>query len=200
MPGKPGFYLTSLFMHLLNKINFVKLILAEADNHVAEFQRISNIACIANCGLCCTKPDIEATVIEFLPAAYELCISNDYLSIYELIENKSDTTCIFYNAFSNGKFCSQYKTRGLICRLFGFSTAKNKNGEHSLITCKQIKQSTNLNKIHNKLHLAPQMSDYYFKFYGIDSRLSVDYYPINIAIKTAIEIVSIHLLYDKNTA
>ncbi len=187
-------------MHLTNKINAVNRLLKEANKHVSAFQSKSGISCLANCGLCCTKHDIEATILEFLPAAYQLCVSGEFLSLFESIDKKEDTNCIFYTPFSNGKFCSHYENRGLICRLFGFSTKKDKHGALTLATCKPIKQTHDLFLLGNKLRFAPEMSDYYMKLFGIDPNLSIKYIPINQAIKKAIEIVSLHLDYKKNTA
>jgi len=44
------------------------------------------------------------------------------------------------------------------------------------------------------------MTDYYMKLYGIDPWLSVQYFPVNEAIKTALEMVILNFQYRKKPA
>ena len=187
-------------MNLIHKINAVGHVLNQADKAVSTFSYRSAIACIPKCGQCCLNPDIETTILEFLPAAYHIFIEDKYQNFIENIENKKDDICIFYNPLLTEGNCMNYKYRGLICRLFGYSKKTDKNGNHTLATCKPIKQSVDLEQIQNKLQYAPEMSEYYMRLYGIDPRMTIQYYPINQSIKKALEIILLHFQYTGKIA
>lgn len=187
-------------MYLIKKINALNSIFREADKHVINFQYHANISCISGCNLCCIKPDIDATIIEFLPGAYNLLLSQEYENILDKINSKTDTMCVFHNPLSTTAYCSHYQNRGLVCRLFGYSAKTTKTGDKSLVTCKLVKQLIEVNGINDKLGYAPEMSNYYLKLYGIDPKLAVQYLPINQAIKNALEIVLFHFHYKNKLA
>ena len=187
-------------MYLKYKINAVNRVFRQADACVASFQNRSKLSCLPGCSLCCQKKNIEATILEFLPAAYHLYLSGKYHDVLDDIENRLDGLCVFYNPFSNEGSCSLYQNRGLVCRLFGFSKKTDKQDSHILITCRQIKEHYNIDNIRNKLIHAPEISSFYLKLYGIDPKLVVHYSPINEAVKAALEIVLLHFKYTKKPA
>ncbi len=47
---------------------------------------------------------------------------------------------------------------------------------------------------------APQMAAWYMKLYGIDPRLSVQYFPVNEAIKKVLEMVLLDARFRKRPA
>jgi hypothetical protein len=57
-------------MSLEEKVNLVKAVFEKLDKEIAAFQSWSGLHCKFGCGKCCTKPDIEATILEFLPFIY----------------------------------------------------------------------------------------------------------------------------------
>lgn len=187
-------------MNLNNKIIAVNRILKQADKHVLKFQHHAKVCCVSWCSLCCVKQDIDATILEFLPGAYKLFLSGEYEGVLGNIQTKTDTMCVFYNPFNNEGCCTYYQSRGLVCRLFGFSAKKTKTGDKTLVTCKPIKQLIEYKEVQDKLRFAPEMSDYYLKLYGIDPKLTIQYLPINQAINKAIEIVSFYFQYKKKRA
>lgn len=187
-------------MLLHQKIKTVNHLFKKVDIHTVKFQKAISIKCITGCGKCCTKSDIESTVLEFLPAAYHLYLTGESQKILNMLETKQDSICIFYNPFLNENFCSIYKYRGLLCRLFGFSVTKDKYGENFLATCKPIKESVGMFLSGKALAQAPNMIDYYIQLYGIDSTLAIQYMPINDSIKKALEIVLSHFQYRKKRA
>ncbi len=184
-------------MYLLNKIKAVNKIYKQLEKHNSAFRMKSCLSCIPDCGECCLTNNIEATVLEFLPAAYNLCFSGKYESIIESIENKTDEICVFYNPFSGQGFCSNYVNRGLICRLFGFAVKTNKRNEKVLTTCKHIKSLIQPEKLKSNISHAPEMSSYYMQLYCIDPCLATLHLPINSSIQKAVEIVSMHFQYKK---
>ncbi len=187
-------------MHLMNKIKAVNKVFRQLETHISGFKEKSELSCVSNCGLCCSKPNIDATILEFLPAAYALYLSGKYEDIINNIEDKKDDVCVFYNPFSKGWSCSNYMERGLVCRLFGFSARENKHNKLTLVTCKSIKSSIDVDKLQNKLKYAPKMSSYYMKLFGIEPKLAIEYFPINQSIKKALEIVILHFRYAKKPA
>jgi hypothetical protein len=83
----------------------------------------------------------------------------------------------------------------LICRLFGYSARTNKYAEKEYVTCQIIKteQSENYQNAAEKVSQGsgeiPMMNQYYMQLHSIDMDLTRDFYPINEAIKRAIETV-----------
>jgi uncharacterized protein len=96
--------------------------------------------------------------------------------------------------------CSEYVHRGLICRLFGYSARTNKYGKKELVTC-QIIKTEQAEAYHNAtLQIeggleVPVMSQYYMQLHAIDFELTQHFYPINEAIKRAIELVLQYYAY-----
>lgn len=186
-------------MQLENKINAIRKVLADAEKHANKFQKASGINCVPACGICCLKNNIETTVLEFLPAAYQLFFSTEYISILETIENKKDPVCVFYQPLTQSGCCKYYKHRGLICRLFGFTRKTGKNGALSWVTCNTLKSMVpEYNTIN--LQQAPDMADYYIRLFGIDPGLSTQYLPINQSIKKALEIIISYFTYTQKSA
>ena len=153
--------------------------------------------CIASCGKCCKKPEITATPLEFLPLAYHLFKTGEAGVWYERL--KSDPHQLQCGVFiplkkiTDHGFCQKYQYRGLICRLFGFTAMRDKNGEALLITCQTIK--TEQPEFYQKgLQQAEKgnivfMRDYYFRLSAIDPELGREMLPVNEAIRRALEAV-----------
>ncbi len=184
------------------KIKAVEQVFEEFDKEVTSFQSQTKLHCVAGCGLCCKKPDIEATPLEFLPFAHYLYQKGEAQKVLEQLQSNPQNICSIFKSFEtvNGGTCTEYKYRGLICRLFGFSARVDKHGKSELATCKIIKetQSENYNKAASEIGeglAIPVMRDYYFKLRGIDASLTDKFYPINIAIKEAIEKVLLYYAY-----
>lgn len=183
---------------LIKKIHAVQKILNNADEHANKFALKNNIFCELGCGKCCEDINVEATILEFMPAAYYLFKQNRITDLYNKIETlEQKSICIFY-ALMNNKFgsCDIYNYRGLICRLFGYSTHINKNGNLNLVTCNLIKSLPTYQKITTKeLQKAPKITNYYSKLSSIDFKLGIEQYPINSAIKKAMEIVMFYFQF-----
>ncbi len=196
MPYKP----VTIVMTLNNKIRSVNRLFARLDNHIAIFKEKSGLSCIPDCGMCCNKEDINATILEFLPAAMNFYLSGVYEDILDIIENKTDDICIFYDPSAVNGNCAAYNYRGLICRLFGFASRQNKYGDKALVTCKIIKSRANDINNCKYLSFAPDISAYYMKLFYIDPSLSMQQMPLNKCIKKAIEIVELDTRYRRKPA
>lgn len=161
--------------------------------------------CLTGCGLCCRKPDITATPLEFLPLAWALWSEGKALAFYEEVTaSKENTICTLFaplHESSTGGMCRRYTSRGLICRLFGFTAARDRNGNAQLVTCRPIKTeqpeaySSGL-ELTAKGHVA-FMRDYYFRLSCIDPELGRQMLPVNEAIRVALETVLSYYAYRK---
>jgi len=189
-------------MTLPEKIFEVEKVFEKLDNEISQFQSWSSLHCKYGCGKCCFKPDIEATILEFLPFAHDLYQQDKALDWLTRLKCTNSSICLILNPTQAGAgLCSDYPHRGLICRLFGYSARTNKYGASELVTCQIIKteqadafQSTE-KKIREGQEI-PVMSHYYMQLHAIDADLARDFFSINEAIKKAIETVLHYYAYQ----
>jgi uncharacterized protein len=186
---------------LTGKVRAVQRVFLKLDREIANFQRETSLSCLSGCGECCKKPDIEATPLEFLPLALHYYDLGQAEKLYEdLLANPSSLCHVFRpHVTSFGGLCNEYPNRGLICRLFGYSARRDKEGKAELVTCKLIKETQAekyleaQEKIKKGKHV-PVMSNYYSRMAAIDPAL-MQFYPINQAMAKAVEIVLAYYAY-----
>ena len=188
-------------MSMVEKIRAVEAVFLKLDQEISSFQSWSTLHCKFGCGKCCTKPDIEATILEFLPFAYYLHQQGKADEWYEKLQTTEDPICLIFNPTQAGSgLCSEYHHRGLICRLFGYSARTSKYALHELVTCQIIKTEQQeayefaQERVGNNAQI-PVMNTYYMQLFGIDADLTRDFYPINKAIQKAIETVLHYYAY-----
>jgi uncharacterized protein len=188
-------------MVLEDKVQAVEEVFKKLDEHIASFQSWSGLHCSFGCGKCCFKADIEATILEFLPFAHYLYHHDLAFAWYEKLKESESSICLILNADQAGAgLCSQYKHRGLICRLFGYSARTNKYAEKELVTCQVIKteqaekysEASQMVKDGNSI---PVMNQYYMQLHAIDFDLAREFFPINEAMRRAIEVILQHYAY-----
>ncbi len=190
-------------MRIKEKVAAVNLLFESLDQQIASFQVNTTLHCKAGCGKCCFKPDIEATVLEFLPFAYYLYSQKLADQWLNKINSLDSTLCVILSPTQSGAgLCSEYQHRGLICRLFGYSARTNKYGKKELVTCQIIKteQASAYAEANTKIEAGisvPVMNQYYMQLQSIDYELTRNFYPINEAIKRAIELVLQHYYYQE---
>jgi uncharacterized protein len=188
-------------MSIEEKVSQVETVFKALDGEIAHFQAASNLHCKFGCGKCCFKPDIEATILEFLPFAYHLHQSNAAEGWLEKLATSDSALCPILNPTQSGAgLCSAYNHRGLICRLFGYSARTNKYAQRELVTCQIIKteQKENFESAEKKIEEGgsiPVMSHYYMQLHAIDFELAGQFYPIKVAIRKAIETVLHYYAY-----
>lgn len=183
-------------MSLSQKVQAVEDVFALLNQEMSDFREWSGFQCLLGCGRCCDKPDIEATILEFLPFAYHVFLHNEAEVWLERLKQHGGSLCVFFeaNALRGSGSCAQYPHRGLICRLFGFSARRNKYGNREFVGCKPMKSETP-ERYHAAVEgvaagaLVPMMSPHYMRLHAIDPDLTRKYYPINEAIRLAIETV-----------
>ena len=189
---------------LEEKVKLVEDLLSQLDTDVAQFQGWSGLHCPTGCGKCCFKADIEATVLEFLPFAWYLHSIGEAELWRDRLLIRQDPVCVILDPFQPGAcLCSQYKHRGLICRLFGYSARTNKYQKKELVTCQVIKteQTDSYERAAAEIEAegpVPVMTDFYFRLQAIDGDLAREFYPINVAIRMAIEKVMHYWAYREN--
>lgn len=188
-------------MELEDKIQAVEAVFAELDKQIEAFQSATTLHCKWGCGKCCFKPDIEATILEFLPFAFHLHQQGKAEAWLDKLNESDSSICHILNPTqASAGLCSEYPHRGLICRLFGYSARTNKYGKKELITCQIIKteQTEAYENAASKMEAGlsvPVMNQFYMQLHGIDFELTKDFYPINSAIKKAIETVLQYYAY-----
>jgi len=183
---------------MYRKIQRVQKVLKNASLHTEKFSKHSGISCATGCHLCCLKKDISASPLEFLPLAYYLYKKGRADEFYDRLEQlPANDLCLIFSALRNtGGACTEYAYRGLICRLFGFASNRDKQGQNRLVTCKTIKETPAYNQLTGK-HLvkAPVLSEYYMQLAAIDFTLANEQLQINQAIKRALELVMTFYMY-----
>jgi Fe-S-cluster containining protein len=191
---------TGVIMKLEDKVIAVESLFHRLDYYVSEFQRNTGLKCLNNCCKCCKYPNISATVLEFLPMANYI-IKQKSFRVWQdrIINNTRDegASCAILKLLSPWKNlgrCAIYHKRGLICRLFGFSAVLNKDGCKMLSTCSIIKKiyPHTISEVNQKINedlTVPVMKDFYFRLMSIDFNLAHHFFPINMALLKALEIV-----------
>jgi Fe-S-cluster containining protein len=190
------------FMTMEDRVLAVEEVFVELDQEISKFQSWSSLHCKWGCGKCCFKPDIEATILEFIPFAHHLYIHDKSFDWLERVKKEQSSICVILNPTQAGAgLCTEYKHRGLICRLFGFSARTNKYGKKELVTCDVIKTEQQsayeqtVVRMNQDEESIPLMHNYYMRLHGIDPVLTRDFYPINEAIRHAIETVLAYYAY-----
>lgn len=188
-------------MHLEEKVVAVEAVFEKLDQQIADFQKGSGLHCKFGCGKCCFKADIEATPLEFLPFAMHLYKNDLAFEWLEKIKNAPSSICQILNPTQSGAgLCSEYKHRGLICRLFGYSARTNKYNQKEYVTCQIIKteQQKNYETAAQQVlegGAIPVMNQFYMQLHAIDMEMTRDFFPINEAIVRAIEKVLSYYAY-----
>lgn len=186
---------------LTEKVRAVEAVFSELDNEIASFQSRTTLHCAWGCGRCCFKPDIEASPLEFLPFAYHVYTHGTAYEWYEKLKDSNPAHCLILNPTQGGAgMCSQYAHRGLICRLFGYSARTNKYSQKELVTCQIIKteqkeQYESAAAMIREGEPVPVMNQYYMRLHAIDPVLAQEFFPVNEAIRRAIEVILHYYAY-----
>ncbi len=180
----------------LKKLESIKDLYASLEEKEKIFCEHFCIHCAKGCGKCCEVfvPDITELEADFL--AYGLIKENKADLVLKQLENiKSDIiSCPLYRSDSDFH-CSVYAWRPLICRLFGASASKNKNGNPIFRDCKYNKLSSNVSseKLKKDAEYVVTMSDYGILLEDEEAGNN-NKEPLPIALKKAINKIE-YLLY-----
>ncbi|MGL1888717.1 MAG: YkgJ family cysteine cluster protein [Reichenbachiella sp.] len=189
-------------MSIERRVQLVESLFNQLEQETAQFQKASGIGCVAGCGKCCTYPDIDASPLEFLPWAFHLFLNGEAEQMLLTLEESQSLTCLIYKplpGIGQGT-CSDYKYRGLICRLFGSAASTDKYGKLRLATCKIIKEgqaekyNATVEAISNGLAV-PIFTEYYMQLNQIDFNLGKVIVPVKKALQMALEEVLQYYAY-----
>lgn len=191
-------------MSIVRRVRAVERLYARLDEEIKVFRQTSGIFCVGGCGKCCTKPDIEASPLEFLPLAFHWFLNGQAEEMLQRLSAESSSICTLYAPLSLAEMqkgsCGSYIHRGLVCRLFGYSANRDKLGQLRMVTCKVIKegQPENMQRANELLaqkDAVPVFTDYYKRLIQIDFKLANQFLPINEAIREALETVLHYYAY-----
>ena len=189
-------------------IALMKRLFKRADTATDRFRRKSMMACVSGCGRCCENPQVETNIAQVLPMARYLFKMGLMEEIWQKLQNPlTAVSCILYqpDPLIPGKGrCSQYALRPLICRLFGFSARRNKQGQASLIHCLHIKNDQPENTFSTQQLIngglkVPMFHEFSSRAESIMPENN-QLMPINKAIQKALEIVSLDSRYRSRKA
>ncbi|PTT06116.1 hypothetical protein DBR27_08330 [Flavobacterium sp. HMWF030] len=191
-------------MAVEKKVREVEALFDRLEIEISTFKSRTHLSCNVGCGKCCSTPNIDASPLEFFPWAFYLFLNGKAEETLELLKNTATKNCFLYRSISvleNHKgSCSNYRYRGLICRLFGYGATSDKFGKLRLATCNIIKEQQSKNfataekDINNGIYV-PIFTNYYMQLAQIDLRLGMTLLPINEALKIAIEEVLHYYAY-----
>ncbi|WP_143962836.1 YkgJ family cysteine cluster protein [Litoribacter populi] len=193
-------------MNLSEKALEVSRVFDLLSEDTSKFAAKSGLSCVIGCGKCCMNPKVSASVLEFLPLAFDLYRTGKADEAMGKLETMGEGDfCLLFNQTNfatNSGSCSDYKHRGMICRLFGSSVRRDKHGKKEMITCKVIKegQPTQFEALSKAINVdlpAPSASTYYSLLADLDDRLS-EHFSINTAIRKALEHVMMYSYYLEN--
>ncbi|MGM9874115.1 MAG: YkgJ family cysteine cluster protein [Bacilli bacterium] len=121
-----------------NEIDIVDNIYSSLEKKQEDFCQTFCIHCENGCGKCCEHFTPDITYLEAIYIAYGLIIEGKDLIVYDKLKKWDDNTiyCPFYDFANNEHHCTIYYYRPLICRLFGASAVKDKNGKPIFKKCK----------------------------------------------------------------
>ncbi|GHG72438.1 hypothetical protein GCM10010919_24710 [Alishewanella longhuensis] len=185
----------------------VEAVYGEMADTFSGYQQASGLSCRSGCGECCTQPTIEATVLEMLPLALHLFDQGKAeQTLTQLEELPEVLSCFFYQRLSfDGKQgqCSVYQQRPSICRVFGVAGYRDKLGKTSLSVCKTIKADKAEKYQQHLIVLGeqppPMMMSAKEQVNELDYSLGAKHYPINEAIRLALEKVLFKAYYSNFT-
>lgn len=179
-------------------IQQIKALLSQIDEHTKAFADNTGLKCQEGCGACCSFPDIETTVTEVLPLAEYLWEQGKAEEVLGALQaDPARKICQFYKSnpyFPSQGSCLVYAYRPGICRLFGYSSRRDKYGKPQLVTCKTIKTSlpevcqSAQEKLDQGLQ-APLVGVHAMNVANLDPVHGQELLPINQAIQKAIEIL-----------
>lgn len=184
------------------KVLVVQHLFRTLGRDIARFQKRTRLGCQPGCGRCCEGPHVETTVLEMMPLAAHLWQKGEASRWLETVEKAGNPSpCVFYQPDPAGQGkgrCSVYPLRPLICRLFGFSANRDKQGHRVLMTCARIKENQTADYLDVQKHIdsglpVPVMSDYILRVSPIDPVLGQKQVPINDAIHRAIERIGLRM-------
>ncbi|MBN1296418.1 YkgJ family cysteine cluster protein [bacterium] len=155
----------------------------------------TGLHCITPCGQCCWSRTIEATVTEVIPLVAHLLREQCLEPVIDRLDRSEpgDLCVLFSPNLEPGRdgFCTQYRYRPLVCRTFGFSARRNKDGVPVPQVCRLVKQSDPSSvarfDIQCRTGMVPTMQTYFQRIAALEPIRGYRLMPINQALKDCID-------------
>jgi Fe-S-cluster containining protein len=179
----------------------LQILYREMGETFSSYQSSTGLACLSGCGRCCINPDIEASTLEMIPFALHIYDEGKMDEWLIKTESKSSESCLLFKGDLQGQGqCSSYEHRPSICRMFGVAGYYDKEHHATLSVCKFIRekypvQTQDLNNL-ALLTNTPMLSYWNSKMSDLDQLLIQERMPINEAIHSALEKVSLYAQYQ----
>jgi len=176
----------------------------QLDASIMHFKRAAGLDCAAYCRECCGTPaeNVEASIFEVLPLSIYLWQKGEAeYWLQKIRQSDAQSPCVLYNpdpSLQPESGCSVYMWRPLVCRLFGFSAMLNKHGKPVVMLCKYMKRldpglERRIQSMIDRGLNIPINSYYAQKISLINPSLGQIRYPINEALRRALEIVGFRM-------
>lgn len=187
---------------MLQEMEFQVLeVYRDLDTAVARFAARTGLVCPRGCGHCCLSEEVEATVLECLPLAFELFRTlQAELILQRLLKNGDERRCILYRSdYTEAGLwgCSQYRYRAVVCRLFGFAGNRDRHGSPQLAMCRIMKdQPAPVGAVIPEPGgnaAMPLFSDAGLRITALHPGLGTERMPINMALQEALQKVGMVL-------
>lgn len=146
-----------------DRLKALNSIYEDLDRDESRFCDSFDVHCKPGCGSCCEHfvPDITRIESEYL--AFGLAVEGRQQEILDLVRDwdPENPVCPLYR-FDTPFHCSVYRWRPLICRLFGASAVKGKDGKPQFRHCKwnQVALELSTQELEAKPEDVVLMSDY----------------------------------------
>lgn len=182
---------------LRRAIRDTRCLFLELDRDIQRLSGRTSLHCLPGCGHCCRYPELEATLLEFLPlAAWAWDHGRAEGLLARLQSSVGQTSCLLFEPGLQewqGR-CGIYTRRGMICRLFGFAARRDKAGGIRHVACGIMKKelpdmTARVQKgLDQGLH-TPLYSEWQQRLVNIHPEWGQRLYPVNQAIRLALETV-----------
>lgn len=172
------------------------------DRDINQLRQKNHFYCLPGCGACCYTPSekIEVSVFEMIPLAINQALEGKGEELLNRLQSTSidQEPCVLYQKTSDdGRmgFCSQHPLRPLVCRIFGGSARIKKEGVPELLLCSLLKNEYRLNQhlLDQLSHEFPLVQEIVGYARNLNPDLSHHLYPINTALKKALEYVLLRM-------
>src|SRR5690606_25630097 len=98
-------------MNLEEKALRVREVFDELQLETDRFISQSKISCIQGCGHCCTNPKVPASILEFLPLAFDLYRKGKAEEFLSLLESATeDSYCVILKKMSKMRMQANVRT------------------------------------------------------------------------------------------
>ena len=165
--------------------------LKEISKVFSDYQSNVNLPCPPGCGKCCFNAEVSCSPYELLPLAYHLMDSGIAEEVLEKASLPTSGICLFLDVKESSLglgSCGQYEHRPFICRAFGLTARKGKNGRIDRTFCKVLNQellsSSHLQIIDDEI---PLIDVWKKRLESIDPHLLEKEVPIHQAIVIILE-------------